>query len=62
SFYLDCVGFAAALVNRLLLKTSSPSKGQVRFWDRAIVPVSMIADRLFGSVFGKTIVMVWKKP
>lgn len=62
SFYLDCVGFAAALVNRLLLKTSSPSKAQVRFWDRMIVPVSMIADRLFGAAFGKTIVMVWKKP
>ena len=61
SFYLDCVGFAAALVNRLLLKTSSPSKGQVRFWDRAIVPISVIADRLFGAAFGKTIVMVWKK-
>lgn len=60
-FYIDCVGFAAALANRIFLKTSTPSKGQVLLWDRALVPMSTYADRVFGSLFGKTIIMMWKK-
>jgi hypothetical protein len=60
-FYLDCVGFVAALANRMFMKTATPSKAQVLFWDRVLVPVSTLADKVFGPLFGKTIVMVWKK-
>ncbi|MDQ0392544.1 class I SAM-dependent methyltransferase [Labrys monachus] len=60
-FYLDCMGFVAALANRLFLRTSTPSAKQVLFWDRCLVPISRILDRGLGQLFGKTIVMVWKR-
>jgi hypothetical protein len=60
-FYLDSVGFFLSLANRLLLRSAMPSKWQIHFWDRLIVPLSVRSDRLFGSFFGKSIVMIWCK-
>jgi hypothetical protein len=60
-FFLDSIGFFASLTNRLLLRASTPSKNQVRLWDRRFVPISVYSDMAFGSLFGKSIVMVWQK-
>jgi len=60
-FFLDSVGLFASLANKLLLKAATPSANQIRFWDRVMVPVSAYSDRVFGSVFGRTIVMIWQK-
>jgi SAM-dependent methyltransferase len=61
-FFLDSVGFFASLANRIFLKSSMPSSGQIALWDRAMIPVSRYADGAFGAIFGKTIVLVWHKP
>ncbi|MGO9392528.1 class I SAM-dependent methyltransferase [Rhodoblastus sp.] len=61
TFYLDSVGFFASLINRLFLRKSTPTKSQLRLWDRGMVPISIYTDMAFGSLFGKTIVMVWQK-
>lgn len=58
---LDSAGFMASLANRLLLKASMPSRGQIAFWDRVLVPISRIVDGLTGRIFGKTVVMVWSR-
>jgi hypothetical protein len=58
---LDSAGFLASLANRLLLKASMPSRGQIAFWDRVLVPISRIVDALTGRIFGKTVVMVWSR-
>jgi SAM-dependent methyltransferase len=60
-FFLDSIGFFASLTNRLLLRASAPSKNQVRLWDRRLVPISVYTDMAFGSLFGKSMVMVWQK-
>jgi hypothetical protein len=60
-FFLDSVGLFASLANRILVKASTPSASQIRFWDRVMVPVSTYSDGIFGSAFGRTIVMVWQK-
>jgi hypothetical protein len=60
-FFLDSVGLFASLANRLLMKASTPSASQIGFWDRVMVPMSTYTDRVFGSAFGKTIIMVWQK-
>jgi SAM-dependent methyltransferase len=60
-FYLDTVGFFASLVNRLLLKQSYPTQRQISFWDKWMIPVSKITDRIFFYSFGKSILAVWKK-
>jgi SAM-dependent methyltransferase len=61
AFYLDSVGLFASLANRLLLRAAAPSSRQIAVWDRMMVPASIYADRLFGSLFGRTIIMIWKK-
>jgi len=60
--YLDTVGYFASLANKALLRKSYPTKQQVLMWDRLMVPVSRITDRLFFYSFGKSILAVWKKP
>ena len=53
--YLDCAGLLASLANRLLLRASSPSPGQIELWDGRLVPVSTRLDRALGYNVGKTI-------
>ena len=60
-FFLDSIGLCASLANKLLLKASAPSVSQIRFWDRVMVPISTYSDRVFGTLFGRTIVMIWQK-
>lgn len=59
--YLDSLGFVASLMNRLLLRQSTPGLGQIRFWDRVLVPVSRRLDPLLGHRVGKSILGVWRK-
>jgi hypothetical protein len=60
-FFIDSLGFFASALNRLILQKSMPSTYQIRIWDKALVPVSTVADRLFGRLFGKSIVIIWQK-
>lgn len=61
AYYLDSAGYFASLVNKLFLKQSMPTLKQVRFWDRFIVPVSRITDRLLGYNFGKSVLLIARK-
>jgi len=60
--YLDAVGLAASLANRLALRQSLPTAAQIQFWDHMIVPVSRLLDPLLAFTLGKTVVVVWAKP
>ena len=59
--YLDSVGLLASLANRILLRSSTPSHRQIRFWDRFMVPVSGIIDPILGYHLGKSIIAVWRR-
>ena len=59
--YLDSIGFFASLLNKILLRQSYPAKRQIQVWDRGMIPVSRIMDRIFFYSFGKSILAVWKK-
>lgn len=59
--YYDTVGYFAALMNKLFLRQKYPTHKQVMFWDKWMVPVSKISDKLFFHSFGKSIIAVWKK-
>jgi cyclopropane fatty-acyl-phospholipid synthase-like methyltransferase len=59
--YYDTVGYFAALMNKLVLRQKYPTLKQVKFWDRWMVPVSKIKDKLLFHSFGKSIIAVWKK-
>ncbi|NDJ76012.1 MAG: class I SAM-dependent methyltransferase [Chloroflexi bacterium] len=60
-YYLDAVGMLPSVGNLLFLKSPQPSLNQIRFWDRFLVPVSRVVDRLVGYRFGRSIVYVWQR-
>ena len=59
--YLDSAGLLASLGNKLFLRSSVPSKAQIQFWDRAMIPISRYADRVLNYTIGKSILGVWQK-
>jgi len=61
SSYIDSFGFFASLANKVALRHNLISLQQVMFWDRFLVPISVLFDSLFGSFFGKSILTVYKK-
>ncbi len=58
--YFDSAGFILSLLNKLFLRSSSPNLKQILFWDRIIVPLSTVFDRLLNFKFGKNIFCVIK--
>jgi 2-polyprenyl-3-methyl-5-hydroxy-6-metoxy-1,4-benzoquinol methylase len=59
--YLDSLGLVASIMNKLMLKQTSPSEKQILFWDRVIVPLSKLTDKLFFYQFGKSLIGIWRK-
>lgn len=60
-WYLDSAGLLASLGNRVLLHQSMPTRAQLHFWDKRMVPVSRIVDRLALYSLGKTVLGAWTK-
>jgi SAM-dependent methyltransferase len=61
SRYADSAGFLAALLFRALGHGGSISRGAVKFYDRAIFPLSCFADKLLSHRIGKNVIVVAKK-
>lgn len=59
--YLDSVGMGASVANRFFLKAAKPSRAQIDFWDKRLVPLSKVLDPVLGYRFGKSILVVWRK-
>ncbi len=61
SRYVDSAGMLVSLANRVLLRQSLPTSGQIMIWDRFFIPVSRLLDVLTLGKLGKSLLMVWKK-
>lgn len=59
--YLESGGTVLLLLAKLFKKESHPSLKQVLFWDRTVVPVSKVLDKMIGYSYGKTIIGIWEK-
>jgi hypothetical protein len=60
-FYMDSVGMAASLANKVLLKKNMPTLNQIKTWDQFIVPVSRVIDPLLGWRLGKSVIGIWQR-
>lgn len=60
--YLDSLSLLGVAFSQLLLHQTYPSPAQIKFWDRAIVPISRILDQLTGYTVGKSVLAVVEKP
>lgn len=58
--YLDAVGMAASLANRLFLQSAMPAHSQIQVWDRLMIPASRVLDPLLGYTAGKSVLAVWR--
>jgi SAM-dependent methyltransferase len=56
--YFDSIGMALSLGNRHLTRQDTPSRGQIRFWNSVILPMSRLVDRMLGYRVGKSFVAV----
>lgn len=61
SRYLDCAGAMLSFGNRLFLQASEPSKKQIVFWCRFILPISRILDPLFCRIWGRSVFLLAQK-
>jgi len=59
--YIDSVGMLASMANKILLKTVDPSLKQILFWDKVLIPLSRIIDRLLFFTIGKSVIGIWEK-
>ena len=60
-FHLETVGVLLLLINKYIFRKKYPSKGNINFWDKYIIPISKLTDRLFNYSTGKTIIGIWEK-
>ncbi|MBK7381890.1 MAG: class I SAM-dependent methyltransferase [Flavobacteriales bacterium] len=60
--YLDSLGMLMSLGNKFFLKQSEPKLTQVLFWDRNVVPLSRIADKVVFHSFGRSMLSISRKP
>ncbi len=58
--YLDAAGLLASLGNRLFLSSGTPTRSQLRFWDRMLIPISRFLDPLLRHRVGKSVLVVWR--
>lgn len=61
SFYLDSAGVLASMANRFCLRSAMPTAGQIKIWDRLLVPISRLLDPISANGYGKSVVVVWSK-
>jgi SAM-dependent methyltransferase len=59
--YLDSVGIAASLGNRLVTRTHEPTRAQIALWDRLMVPLSRMVDPWLGFRCGKSVLAVFRR-
>jgi 2-polyprenyl-3-methyl-5-hydroxy-6-metoxy-1,4-benzoquinol methylase len=57
-FYIDSAGVLASLVNKFFLKRSYPTKKQIYFWDKVLIPISRKLDFLTHRISGKSLISI----
>ncbi len=62
SRYYDSIGYFASLMNKIFLKQKYPSQKQIMFWDKWMIPVSRVTDKMVFHSFGKSIITIWQRP
>jgi len=59
-FYLDSIGMLASLANKFIMRQTAPTEKQIKFWDRTIIPLSRVADRLLRYSLGRSVVAIYR--
>jgi len=60
--YMDSIGLLLSLGNKIALRKAAPTIDQITFWDRNIIPLSRLIDKLVLRSFGRSLIAVVRKP
>ena len=60
-FYLDSLGFFASLTNKIILKKNTPTEKNIHLWDKKLIPITKLTDKLICNTFGKSLIGVYQK-
>jgi hypothetical protein len=58
---LDSLGALSSIANRFLLHQDNPTEKQILFWDRYLIPVAKVLDKILGYRIGRSIIGVWER-
>ncbi len=61
STYMDSVGLLASGMNRFFLRSKAPTKQQISFWDKKMIPVSRRTDQLLRGQLGKSLLVIGER-
>ena len=61
SNYFDSIGFLSHLMNKLFLSRSKPSISHTNFWDKKIIPLSYLFEKLFLNSLEEVYILFEKK-
>ena len=59
-YYLESAGVLLLLLNRFIVRKKYPAQKDIAFWQRFLVPVSKVVDKLLFYSAGKSIVGIWQ--
>lgn len=59
--YLDSAGVIASFANRAFVRSGTPTRAQIKFWDGVLVPTSRVLDRCLVFRVGKSVLGVWRR-
>lgn len=59
--YIDSLGYFVSFINKFISRNSLPSFFHISFWDRKLIPISIILDKLINYSFGKTVILIATK-
>lgn len=59
--YLDSIGCFCSLLNKQVLRQSLPTERQITFWDKCIIPLSTIFDKICFFRLGKSIAVFYSQ-
>lgn len=58
---LDSLGALTSIANRFLLHQDNPTEKQILFWDRYLIPVAKVMDKILGYRIGRSIIGIWER-
>ena len=59
-FYLESLGVVLLLLNRWVVRKTYPARKDIELWQRFLVPLSKVVDKLLFYSVGKSIVGIWQ--
>ncbi len=60
-YYIESMGVVVSFANKIFMKQRIPTAKQVYIWDKYIVTISKILDRIIFYQWGKSLIGIWKK-